>query len=324
MSQKIYRHVLRDAWSVTWRHPALWIFGALALFMGQSQFFYSLGGLFKITSLTTGAAELAATSREWFLPVVSPNSWAQVIIGVLVAIGIVSLLGVLVFLTVQAQGAIMSAGDYIFRKRLYSFSGAWHTALDHFWSIVGILLVKIFTSVITAIILFVSQDVVTRWPDVWWPKVVFILGFALAAVIDIFITFSALYATCYVVLERQRMMPALRNAVGLFKRHWLASLEIGVIFLITNVVLALIMRFAYAILFVPLLYVTVLMRAATGLTEPFVYINLAILFGALWVIAAIYTTWFYMSIVTLFDHMQTDTPVSKVMRFLRRVVGKRQ
>lgn len=324
MSQKLYRHVLRDAWSVTWRHPALWIFGAFALFMGQSQFFYSLGGLFKITSLGTAAAEIASQSRDWFLPVVSPNSWVQVVIGLVIAFALVALVGVFSFLVVQSQGAIMSAGDFVFRKRLYSFKASWHAALEHFWAVLGVLILKVVTAAFIAGGIYVIQDVVARTPDAWWPKVLFIVGFVILALLDILVTFVALYATCFIVLEKQRVGSALKHAVSLFARHWLASIEIGVIFLIANVVMAIVARLVFAILFVPLLYFAVLMKVATGLVAPIAALNLIILFGAVWVIAAMYTTWFYMSVVILFDHMLGDSPVSKVVRFLHSIVAGRK
>ncbi len=323
MSQKLYRHVLRDAWSVTWRHPALWIFGAFALFMGQSQFFYSLGGLFKITSLGTSAATIASQSREWFLPVISPNSWLQVFFGLIISFGCIALLGIFSFMVVQAQGAIMSAGDFVFRKRLYSFKASWHAALEHFWSVLGLLIIKVIAAALIATGIYSIQNVVGTVPHAWWPKFLFIFGFVVLALADIMVTFIALYATCYIVLEKQRISSAINHACSLFARHWLASIEIGVIFLVANVVMAFVANLVFAILFVPLLYFAVLMKAATGLLLPIVAINLIILFGAVWTVAAIYTTWFYMSVVILFDHMVSDTPVSKVIRFLQHIVARR-
>jgi hypothetical protein len=106
MSQKIYRHVLRDAWNVTWRHPALWIFGGFAIFMGQSQFFYSLGGLFEITSLGTSAAGVVSQSKEWFLPIVSPNSWVQVAIGLLISVACIAAAGIFAFLVENRHNGV--------------------------------------------------------------------------------------------------------------------------------------------------------------------------------------------------------------------------
>lgn len=322
MSQKIYRHVLRDAWNVTWRHPALWIFGGFAIFMGQSQFFYSLGGLFEITSLGTSAAGVVSQSKEWFLPVVSPNSWVQVAIGLLISVACIAAAGIFAFLVVQSQGAIMAAGDYIFRKRLYSFKASWHAALEHFWSIIGVLGVKVVTAIIIALGIFGIQELVTRMPDAWWPKVLFIVGFVALALLDIMVTFIALYATCYIVLEKQRFVAGVKHAITLFTRHWLASIEMGVIFLIANILMAIAARFVFALLFVPLVYFAALMKVATGLVAPIAVINLTILFGAVWLVAAIYTTWFYMSVVILFDHMISDSPVSKVLRFIKSMVTR--
>lgn len=217
----------------------------------------------------------------------------------------------------------MAAGDYIFRKRLYSFKASWHAALEHFWPVIGVLIVKMITAAFIAGGIYVIQDVVTRMPDAWWPKVLFVVGFVVLALLDILITFVALYATCYIVLEKQRFASAMKHAIKLFARHWLASIEMGVIFLIANVVMAIVARFVFAILFVPLLYFAVLMKVSTGLVAPIAVINLSILFGAVWVVASIYTTWFYMTVVILFDHMIGDSPVSKVMRFIQSIVSRK-
>ncbi|MCX6781040.1 MAG: hypothetical protein NT003_02910 [Candidatus Magasanikbacteria bacterium] len=315
MSQTLYRHVLRDAWSVTWRHPALWIFGAFALFMGQSQFFYSLGGLFHITSLGTTAAYAAAYGQQWYVPLISPNSWVQVVVGALLAALCVGFIGFFTFMVIQSQGAIMAAGDYIFRKRLYSFKASWHAAIEHFWSLTCVLFLKFLATIVIAFGLYGIQDAVTRLPDVWWPKVLFVGGFVVFALLDIFITYISLFATCFIVLEKQGFKSAIKHGTTLFIRHWLASIEIGVIFLIANVIMGIVAKLVFAILFVPLFYFAVLMKVSTGLTEPIAALNIGILFAAVWFVVSIYTTWFYMSVVILFDHMRGDSPDSKIMRF---------
>ncbi len=322
MSQKLYRHVLRDAWSVTWRHPALWIFGAFALFMGQSQFFYSLAGLFKLTALSTSIAASATAPNQWFIQTIAPSSFAQAFTGFVYAGIAILFLLIFVFVVIQSQGAIMAAGDHIFRKKLYSFKASWHASLEHFWGIVGVLLVKIIAATaVSAGIIWIGY-IVNSWPNAWWPRIVFIGGFVVLALLDILITFISLYATCFVVLEKQRVRVALTNATRLFLKHWLASIEIGVIFLICNVVATTLSYFIFIVLLVPLVYIAGIVHAVTGLTAPVLFMTLGILVAALWFIMAVYTTWFFMSIVILFDHMLNDSPVSKVVRFLHSLISR--
>lgn len=323
MSQKLYRHVLIDAWAVTWRHPGLWIFGAFALFMGQSQFFYSLAGLFEATTWGTRLAGAIGSGRQWLIPIISPSSWTQVLFGVLLAAAVFAVMLLFVFMIIQAQGAIMSAGDYIFRKRLYSFSAAWHTALEHFWGLVGIIVLKIIAALVISLGT-VGLGVLINFvaPNSWWPKVIFVIGFVILALLDILVTFVALYSTCFLVLEKQKLGPAIKLATQLFAKHWLASLEIGIIFLVLNVVALIIAKFVFAILFVPLFYFAALVKFATGFLAPVVIINLTILIAAVWWIMAIYTTWFFMAVVALFDHMTGDTVVSKTIRFVRSLVAR--
>ncbi len=316
MAQKIYRHILRDAWSVTWRHPALWVLGAFAFFMGQTQFFYSLAGLFKITSVGLDMAHVNATGQSWFFPsFVAASGWD--IFGGIISAALLGILMILFFfLVIQAQGALVAAGEFIFRKRIYSFKAAWIAAFQHFWAILGILVVKGISALIVTGGVSAIRYMVEAFPFAWWPKVIFVLGFALLAVFDICITFIALYATCYIVLEKMKLRKALACATNLFAKHWLASLEIGVIFLVLNTVFLIVSKLVFAVLWAPLFYFAILVKLTTGLFAPAVIVNLAVLFIACWVVMAIYTTWFFMSVVALFDHMVADSPVSKVIRFL--------
>lgn len=321
MSQKIYRNVLRDAWAVTWRYPALWIFGAFALFMGQSQFFYSLAGLFRLTAVSTRTAELFTVTRDWLLPVARPSFWEMIAgFGVAALVFVVFLL--FVFMVIQSQGAIMAAGDHIFRKRLYSFKGAWVAALNHFWRLVIILAAKVVAALITAGGLGLVGTAVTAWPNAWWPKIIFVLGFVLLAVFDIFATFSVLFATCYVVLENETTGQALVRGVKLFARHWLAALEIGVVFVILNAVFLVVAKIVFALLFIPLIYFAAIVNAATGTIAPVIAINFLIMFVGAWAVMAIYATWFFMSVVILFDHMHSNVVVSKIIRFVQGLANR--
>ncbi len=322
MPQTLYRHVLRDAWSATWRHPALWIFGAFALFMGQSQFFYALGGLFQLSTLTGTLATSAAGGKTLLLPYLSPNSFAQVGAGIGFAALVVVALILFLFMAIQSQGAIMAAGDLIFRKRDFSFKASWHAALEHFWALVGILLIKILVAAAVSFGVASLQYLVVQDSGVWWPKVLFVFGFVLFALIDIVITFVALFATCYVVLEKEKLYGGLYRAIRLFRQHWLASLEIGVIFLVCNLLATILTKTVIGVLFVPLVYFAALIQAASGVIAPALMLVLGILFFSAWFIMAIYNTWFFMSIVVLFDEMQRDAPVSKVMRFLKSLFSR--
>lgn len=290
--------------------------------MGQSQFFYSLAGLFKLTSLSTSIAQSATAPRQWYVPLIAPGSGVQVLVGLVYAFITIVLLIAFVFMVIQSQGAIMAAGDYIFRKKLYSFKAAWTASLHHFWGIVGVLVLKVIAAtVVSAGVLWIGY-IVNRWPDAWWPRVVFVLGFIVLALLDILITFIALYATCFVVLEKQGIRLAITNATRLFAKHWLASVEIGVIFLVCNVIATTLAYVVFMVLLVPLIYFTGLVHAVTGLTAPAVFMTLIILVGAMWFIMGVYTTWFFMSVVILFDHMLNDSPVSKVVRFLQSLVSR--
>ncbi len=324
MSQTLYRHILRDAWTVTWRHPMLWLFGAFALFLGQSQLLYSLHGLLTVTRVGVDAAITSATVPQWHLTVFSPNSGIQLAAGIGMSLLMVLLLALFVFLVIACQGAVVAAGDHIFRKQQYSLSAIWHDALHHFWSITGVLVIKALgVFVVSALLLWLRYFVDVN-PEVWWPQLLFVVGFAVVAIFDVWLTFSILFATCYVVLEKQPLFVAVQSGFALFRRHWLASLEIGILFLVFNMVVVTAAEILTQALFIPLFWFAHIMQLATGYVAPLVRVNLVTLYFFGWFLFAVYTTWFFMCVVVLFDHMQHNGPVSKVLRFLRGLVQREQ
>lgn len=319
MSQQIYRHILRDAWSATWRHPGLWFLGAFALFFGQSQFFYSLFGLMQVSAWGAEATSFFANTRHWYIPLLVADSKIQILVGLgLAALSILALV-IFVFLVIQSQGALLAAGGHIFRQRAYSWKSAWHDALAHFWSLTGLLIIKFVTTLIGIVLMNLVLYLVVAHPAAVWAKIIYVIGFAILALIDILITFVALYASCFLVLEKDRFLVAIKRAYNLFVRHWLASLEIGVIFLLCNVLLQCLVKLVVTALFIPLLYFAAIVQAVTGTITQAVGISLIIMLLAAWIMSAIYSTWFFLSVVCLFDRMQSDTVVSKTIRFLRGI-----
>lgn len=316
MSQKIYRHVLKNAWAITWRYPMLWLFGAFALFLQQSQFFYSLGGVFKITALGARITEMLATQGAWFVPALLPRSLGSLVFGIAIGIIIVAFLCAAIFLAIQSQGTLLAAGDHIFRHKKYLWRMAWYDALEHFWPLTGIFAIKVAATALFMIIMTMVREAVLD-QAAWWPVALYVIVFAMVAIADVVISFTALYAACYVVLEKESFLDSWSAAARLFARHWLASLEIGAIFLVLNSFLGIIIGFVVAILYIPLFYYTALFNAIVGFVAPAVVISLCILFIAAWFLSAVYTAWFMMSLVVLFDHMTQSSLTSKVVRWLR-------
>jgi len=81
--------------------------------------------------------------------------------------------------------------------------------------------------------------------------ILFLLGFLLACLVGLFATVLTIYAAGYVVVEEHGLKDAIENAWRLFIKHWLVSLEIGVVVLCCEILLIFVAIWGIALLFLP-------------------------------------------------------------------------
>jgi hypothetical protein len=115
------------------------------------------------------------------------------------------------------------------------------------------------------------------------------------------LSFLLVYAVGYVVVENQKLIPALRNAWRMFTDHWFVSLEIGFIMIVLNVLALALVIFGLYVFFLPSLFMwslaSVLQSQALFMTGVIVGFTLFVLYMAL--IASMFTvfttaTWTYL------------------------------
>ncbi len=137
-----YGKLIRDAWSITWRHPFLWILGILAGgAVGLPGFNSGVGG-------GRGAAESQIGSSQPPNPALGAaleqaSAWAAANIGLLV--GLAAVLTIvfagLVVVSFIAQGSMAEATADLAIGQPSSFRSAWTAGVHLFWRYVGLWLI---------------------------------------------------------------------------------------------------------------------------------------------------------------------------------------
>lgn len=273
MKEPNYREALAKGWYLAWHHKSLWVFGLFAAFLGQM-------GIFEyLTQAMVGANKMQAPFTFVYISQMFRRfsladffslfhtSPAKIIWLVWLILIIVGMAVLLTFVSVVSQGAIVhntakSMGGL--RLKLVDVDKSWHESARHFWRLFGLnLFRKIFT------ILFVTFVAWGMWNASIDPNagdmILFIFIFLLASVVGMVLSLWLIYAVGYVVVEQKKFVESMRLAWRLFTRHWLVSLEIGFIFVILNIFLALLILAGVFILFLPSLFLWT-MLALTGNT----------------------------------------------------------
>jgi hypothetical protein len=289
MPDPTYRDAVRSAWHFTSKHTIFLLFGFFAVFVGQM-------------GLVDVAMKLAYVSPErsfftwWMIMpefIGSPfslinhlslpmNSWVAVALFFTVMMSVCLLL---MFTAIVSHGALVYASSRSFRRvGVTPHAGvAWRVGVSHFWRLLFLQIIRkgalFILAMVLAFALFNGMVDATAFD-----LILFITLFTLAMIVGMVLSFLAVYATGYIVVEEYRLGEACHMAWKLFRRHMLVSLEVGLLLLILEILVSAVVLSAFVILFIPTVFlwttVTVFLPAPFYVMSIFVAALIFILFLA--------------------------------------------
>lgn len=257
MKEPLYRDVIGFGWRFALQHKFLWVYGLFAAALGHM-------GVFDVLAKVSGAVFRSnAIVPDFILFFASPQfrggSWAGLFFGngpdgiwfvwlALVGLGLLAFFAVV---AVVSQGALIHAAAQGKSSRGVALDAReWHAGVNHFWRlfflnfakkcVIGFLALLVGWSAYTAIFSPTAKHLL-----------VFLALFLLASLLGLILSFFVIYAAGYVVVEEYAFGEAVVSAWNLFVKHWLVSLEIGVIFLVFNILLAFMGALGFLVLLVP-------------------------------------------------------------------------
>lgn len=257
MKNPLYRQAIRHGWTLAWHHRWLWPLGLFAALLGQMGVMELLANM--------GAAKSERGLVEWYSAIRSlfdidlwknlsaadgTAFWALWLFVVLAA-----LLFILVFVAVVSQGAIISVAAKRAKQTPHVPVGkAWEVGVLHGWRIFWITLIKRLLVLALGLIMGLVTIELALAPTIG-NSVLFFIFLLLALFVGLVVSFLAVYASCYVVVEEYPWWRAIGAAWHLFIEHWLVSLEVALIVLGFNVLIMIVAVLGLYIVFFPALQI---------------------------------------------------------------------
>jgi len=321
MKEPIYRQTLTHAWDVVWRNKSLWILGLFSVLLGQFGFSDIFG---KIWSM----ADVNMTGKwNFLLPTIKLNLAGNVwsVLGMVWLAGIFLVLAAfLIFLAVTCQGALISyAADWFKTKKHQKLSKPWRHSLKFFWSILlvnalrRILLVLSLAAFGVMLSYFLYSQTVSQ-------SFMFALGLVVVLLVSLFISVIAVYTLCALVVDGKGLRAAAAKACGIFSRHTLVSLEVGVLLMLLNLLLVIAIMVSAFFAFLPAL----LIWLAAGFTNTVALAAVGFSLGVfLWVvfiviIAGVFNAYTTSAWVFLFMKMRKEGIPSRTIHFFKHLFSK--
>lgn len=324
MSEPLYRQALKNSWRLTWNHKVLWVLGLLAVFCGQMGLVEILTKMGLATNnfanypnwlMVPGVIKNIPLIVRWLALPLEMNIWLICLLLIFLGIGLF-----LVFAAVVAQGGLIKvAADFSKRGNFPSVGRAWNRGVKCFWPLLLLNIIK--KLVLTALILAVGYAAVNVLLGITAGGVIlFFVLFVLASGIGMAMAFLLIYAAAYVVVEDYTFIRAAEAAWQLFIKHWLVSVEVGLIILALNVVVAMLTVLGFFVFFLPTLLTWFIAVLTVNSALWWVGLLVGLFFSTLFIIFlgsvfTVYTTsvWTY-----LFVKMHHEGVVSRIIQWLRK------
>lgn len=274
MKEPLYRQALRHSWELARHHKLLWMFGLFAAFLGQMgllDFLINIGkasstyALYPTWLAFPRLCKQISLGASFSLPV---DTWFWLIFLFIILLGLATFL---IFTVVVSQGAIIHSVAKSVKnkgKELPDVGLAWQAGVSHFWPLFLINFLKKATIVCLAVIVgWGTLKAIVNFSN--FSLAFFFVIFLLACVVGFTLSFLAIYAAGYVVVEKYSFTKAVISAWKLFLKHWLVSIEVGLIVLFMNVIVGIIALLGFLVFFFPTL---VTWFIAVMVASPLLYI----------------------------------------------------
>jgi hypothetical protein len=320
MRSPLYTAVFAEAWHMMWRHKKLLWFGFLASLIGSANVFDFLVNAYYRLRLETAPSSnvVVAVLGSILESGVADPKRVVLFSGFLLALSVIVGLVLLYFL-VSAQGALISGAANYFRNKTIDLGVMWDQGRARFWPLFVINIIRLF--ILFAFLVIMAYPLtafVMPTYAVMGPVSGFVL-ILLLMILGLFVSFIALYAGMFIVLRGHSTWRSIREALSLFKDHWLVSCEVGLLMFIANFVALLA---AAAVLILISIPVTVLVVLYVSYSSVMFFIALVVLFVILLVLLAFiwsaYTTWIVSTWTALFLHMEKGALVSRILHWTRK------
>jgi len=254
-----YRNILKQAWTLTWRHKYLWWFGIFAALLGNGG---ELEILFNNISANPSQAIFPAWQRIAGTGVFSwqtlanignlfKNDTLNIILVLISCLIVLAIFLFLVWLVIVAQAAAVNNSAAIIMQKKPSFKDGLDSGMLNFWPV-------LFLNILVKIAIYILLVAVSL-PAIFYQgnfkaNLFYVIALVIILPIAIILSFIMKYAVAYAVVNKSQVISAIKQSWRLFWNNWLISFEMAVMLFLINLLVGLAIVLTILTLAVPWLF----------------------------------------------------------------------
>ncbi|MFH1822940.1 MAG: hypothetical protein ABH830_04535 [Patescibacteria group bacterium] len=323
----LYRHILSQAWQVTWQNKYLWFFGLFAVLIGSSGeyevFIRGTGGDLSQNFFPNfrSIIETGVFSGQTFSNIGSlfKTDPLSMFILIIISLIIFALFMFLVWLAIVSQIALVNNSASIINGKKRNFRDGIMAGMKNFWPILGLnALIKI---IIFFAFVLISLPIILSIASNSWQlaNLLYIILFIIFIPAAISFAFMVKYAIAYVIIKNSSFFDSIVEGWLLFKNNWLVSIEMAFVLFFINFLVGLAIVLALLILAIPFLFLALLFYNLASLAGFWIVIMLGIISLLFIIIAggAALATFQISSWTGLFLKLVSKGGTSKILRIVK-------
>lgn len=325
----LYRKILKQALSLSWKNKYLWFFGLFAALIIKSEYdivsnaqggqsfvynFYSFinTNVFSSTSLLT--------IKNYMVN--SPGSFA---LALFIIILIILLVAFLIWLVIVSQSALVNNSAEIYTGKNHDLKNGLKAGRENFWPILGFsFLIRV---IIYAGLLLISIPIIT---DIGMISkagndILYMALFFIFLPILIILSFIIKYAVAFKIIKNESFSASIKDGWNLFTANWIISLEMAFLLFFISFFVTLITVLLWYVLSVPTMFLAVLGSYIAPQTSFFwlIYMLPRILYLITIALIGSFLATFQTSAWTgLFIELVGKGATSKIVRIYNSISGK--
>lgn len=275
-----YRNILKQAWTLTWRNKYLWWFGIFAALLGNGG---ELEILFNNTGANPGQALFPSWQRIFSTGLFSGHTVTNIgnllrqdtlniIIVFLVCLIFLAIFVFFVWLVIVSQAAIVNNSATAIKQKKHTLRDGLDSGILNFWPVLALnIIIKA-----AIYVLLVAATLPAIFSRGNFNAILFyIIALMVIVPVAIISSFIMKYAVAYVVINKSKVMPAIKQAWQLFKGNWLISFEMAIILFFINLLIGLAIILAILVLAVPFLFLGLIFYYSFSLIGSWLIVILA-------------------------------------------------